>query len=103
MNTPFHISWTKNRKNKPANRPSRPSKNIGVQELKLDADQMLHFEGDLRGMKIHGVFGTVWLTQQNDPEDYLLKAGDDFVVTKPGMVVVQGVHSAMIRTLPAAG
>ena len=32
--------------------------------------------------------GYLWITQERDPEDYILASGESFRVTKPGTVVV---------------
>ncbi len=48
-------------------------------------------EGDRRGDVIHCSDGRMWITQEADLKDYILEAGQDFWVTKPGTVVVQAL------------
>ena len=37
--------------------------------------------------------GTLWITQNNDIEDYFIKEGQTFTVTKRGRVLIQGFPS----------
>jgi len=55
---------------------------------------MWRMEGDLRGEVIQGQRGLLWITQQGDLNDYLIRAGERFWVTRPGVVLVQAVHDA---------
>jgi hypothetical protein len=54
-------------------------------------------EGDRRGDVISCVEGTIWITQEGDLKDYVVKSGKDFWVTKPGTVVVQALEDARIK------
>ena len=36
--------------------------------------------------------GVLWITQDGDPEDYILERGERFTVTRPGRVVIQGMR-----------
>jgi len=40
--------------------------------------------------------GTVWITQQGDLRDYLLKEGDVFVVSRPGLVMARAMTPASL-------
>ncbi|WP_319522825.1 DUF2917 domain-containing protein [uncultured Desulfosarcina sp.] len=40
--------------------------------------------------------GTVWVTQQGDMRDYLLKEGDAFVVSRPGLVMARAMTPASL-------
>jgi hypothetical protein len=63
----------------------------------LSRDQVFQMNGDKRGIQIVCQEGNLWVTQADDPKDYVLKDGDRFIVTKPGLVVVQGVREGMAR------
>jgi len=54
-------------------------------------------DGDRRGDVISCSNGKLWITQEGDLKDYVLEAGKDFWVTKPGMVVVQALESAQFK------
>jgi len=40
--------------------------------------------------------GRLWVTQESDIRDYLLEAGDAFLVTQPGLVLVRALTTAQI-------
>ena len=39
-------------------------------------------------------YGTLWITQANDVQDYVLSAGEKMEVTKRGKVLVQAMQEA---------
>jgi len=41
--------------------------------------------------------GVLWVTQEGDPEDYLLKKGERFVANRFGLVLVQAFEDAACR------
>jgi hypothetical protein len=66
--------------------------------------------GDQRGRVIICCRGVVWITQERDVVDYVLQEGEIFIVTLPGLVLVQALEPASvtvvtpsIRTRPYAG
>ena len=65
----------------------------------LSRDQVFKMTGDKRGIQIACQEGNLWVTQADDPKDYMLKDGDRFVVTRPGLIVVQGVREGMVRII----
>ncbi len=54
-------------------------------------------DGDRRGDVISCSSGTLWITQQDDLKDYVVEAGKDFWVTRPGTVVVQALENAQFK------
>jgi hypothetical protein len=46
--------------------------------------------------------GTLWLTQQGDPDDHLLEVGQSFTLDQRGTALVQGLPcgKAVIRVSP---
>lgn len=48
------------------------------------------------GSQIVCLQGLLWLTQSNDPHDYILHPGQRFLATCQGKVVVQALATAMI-------
>ena len=44
--------------------------------------------------------GDLWITQEQDVRDYLLREGDAFIVTRPGKVMVQALGRASVGTAP---
>ena len=58
---------------------------VGADLLRLDPGQP--------GARVLCTTGTLWLTQQGDLNDHLLKAGQSFVLDQPGTVLAQGLPS----------
>ena len=60
-------------------------------EVNLQHASLWRAQGDLRGEQITCTAGKLWVTQSNDPNDYVLKAGEIFWVTRTGTLLVQGL------------
>ena len=48
-------------------------------------------DGDRRGVKLRCQSGEVWITQPGDFVDHMVAAGREFVITRPGRVVIQAL------------
>jgi hypothetical protein len=70
-------------------------------ELRLDAHKLNRLEGDNRWRLVLCEKGVVWITQERDPRDYVLTAGDLFLVTEWGKVLVQALQEASVQITPA--
>ena len=44
------------------------------------------------GLRVECVRGTLWITQAGEAEDYLARAGDEFVPSLQGRIVVQAIE-----------
>jgi hypothetical protein len=105
MNTPFNVSWNKEPKtsqNASAGRLAREALKAKAREYGLDQGKTLHFDGDQRGMIVKSLFGKLWLTQENDLEDYMLTPGEAVVVQKRGRVVLEATQDSLVSITPAA-
>jgi hypothetical protein len=65
-----------------------------ITDILLLDGEIWRAEGDLRGEAIQCTKGTLWITQQGDLNDYFLRSGDRFWVTRPGRVLVQSIRNA---------
>ena len=70
-------------------------------EIQLTSKELFKLSGDARGTQISSVGGNLWVTQQGDPVDYLLRPGEKVKISRRGMVLVQGFPTAHVRILPA--
>lgn len=67
----------------------------------LGPHEMLQLGGDSRWRLIICHSGAVWITQTHDLQDYVLEAGDLFLVTLPGAVLVQALGPAAVEVTPS--
>ena len=82
----------------------------GQVHLDLEAGALWKAGGDQRWRVIICRRGVVWITQERDVADYELREGEIFIVTLPGLVLVQALEPASltivtpsIRARPYAG
>lgn len=68
-----------------------------VEEVGLSPGDLWRIEGDNRWRMIVCLQGRVWITQERDLEDYVLGAGEMFIVTQPGKVLVQALDDSCIE------
>jgi hypothetical protein len=54
---------------------------------------------DMRGTILRVTRGTVWVTQENDTQDIVLRAGDNWVIEKNGLTIVEAQQDATVCTL----
>jgi quercetin dioxygenase-like cupin family protein len=71
-----------------------------VTTIELDDGELWRAEGDHRWSVIICLEGMVWLTQERDWRDYVLTAGDVFIVTQPGKVVASAKGNATLQLSP---
>ena len=57
---------------------------------------------DAVGTRIAAHLGTVWVTEQDDPEDHIVGPGDTRVVAHGGRTVIQALQHAWIALGEAA-
>lgn len=70
-------------------------------EVSLETNEVWQMAGDNRWRIIICLKGETWITQERDLRDYILTAGEMFIVTQPGLVVVQARQAACIRLMPS--
>ncbi len=71
--------------------------------LELGRYQPLALE-QARGARVKSVRGTLWITQEGDREDHVVRAGESFTVERDGVTLVsaaQGACTVMVsRAMP---
>lgn len=70
--------------------------------IELDGGETLRIQ-DARGASVTVVSGEVWLTQEGDPGDVVLVAGERHVVAHRGLSVLQAFDASRVTIEPAAG
>jgi hypothetical protein len=57
---------------------------------------------DGAGRRISGLRGALWITQEGDTRDVIVKAGQDFVLDRNGLTVAQALEAvSLIMREPA--
>lgn len=67
--------------------------------ITLRPNRMLRLR-DGRNLVVGVDTGTVWLTQDGDVRDIILRAGESFRVDRDGTVLVQALNDAAVRFVP---
>lgn len=65
---------------------------LGNREL-IDLD-------DAMGIRIEARSGAVWVTQDGDPYDHVLKQGEAWTVDRRGHAIVQSLGASRVRVVP---
>ncbi len=60
-------------------------------DVRLGPGELFTLSGDRRGWNIACAGGRLWITQAGDPIDYALNTGEQFRVSRSGVVVIQGM------------
>jgi hypothetical protein len=71
----------------------------GIQpvEIYLDDPQVRRFASLKPGDTLHCTRGMLWVTQENDLKDHVVRQGEQFIVSQRGVVVVEGMQDAALR------
>lgn len=56
---------------------------------------------DQQGQRVSCLEGIIWITQHRDERDIVLKAGQSFVLDRPGLAIVFALQDALITLGPA--
>jgi len=82
--------------------PHHSSSNFdGSITLTLNKGALVDLRPPTHGVRIEVQSGSIWVTQTGDTVDHLLHHSQDFVVDRPGLVVVQALQDSAFRVLQA--
>jgi Protein of unknown function (DUF2917) len=73
---------------------------LSLEPISLAAGSVHRIE-NARGLRISCVRGAAWITQERDPRDLILAAGQSFVLDRPGLAVAYAFKDAVITLAPA--
>ena len=76
--------------------------NVKAPVLALAAGQILTLD-DAEGLRILARSGTVWVTEEGNPDDHIVGPGDTLIVAHPGRTLVQAIDSAWISLAEGDG
>lgn len=65
-------------------------------KIPLSKGSMLRIEMTRQSRVISCQAGVYWITQEGDPQDHLLEAGEKLIIDRAGLVVVQGITDGAI-------
>ena len=65
-------------------------------DIRLRKNETMSVKGDSRQLAISCHTGEFWLTQQGDPNDYLIEAGQKFTVNRKGKIVIVALSSTSL-------
>ena len=68
-------------------------------QIFLTKNEILALRGDSRGLVITNQQGALWLTQANDPTDYLLLPQEHFIVQYAGSVLLEAQTDTAISLI----
>jgi hypothetical protein len=60
------------------------------------AARTIHKIADARGTTVTCVTGIAWITQERDPRDLILEAGQSVVLDRPGTAIVYAMQDLLI-------
>jgi hypothetical protein len=66
--------------------------------LRLDAHGHLRLH-DAQGTCIHVHWGELWITQEGDVRDRIVKTGESFEISKPGMTLLSALSAAGVSVM----
>jgi len=69
--------------------------NIQLHQANLQLQRSGHLEViDGRGTRMRCLLGSVWVTQDGDPRDIVLEAGESFTLDRDGVAIVYATDDA---------
>ena len=76
---------------------AREEKSMRLPERRLCAQVVEQVKGIHRGDAIYVTQGTLWVTQEGDPQDYVLSMGESFIADRRGTVVIEALTDTNLR------
>jgi hypothetical protein len=70
-------------------------------EVRLHGGELWRIDGNSRWRMVICLEGEIWVTQERDLKDYVLGAGETFLITQPGLVLVQALQESCIQVTPS--
>jgi hypothetical protein len=71
----------------------------GRMEVRLKKGELWKSRTNENGLSILCEGGMVWITQEGDPRDIILKTGEGFQIDRRGLVIAQALETAKIAVI----
>ena len=65
------------------------------------AARSVHRIENAKGIRVSCIRGVAWITQERDPRDLILAAGQSVVLDQPGLAVAYAFKEAVLTLAPA--
>lgn len=69
--------------------------------LSLEPGQLVALD-DARGTRIQPERGTVWITEEGEPHDFVVGPGEAFLVRRAGRTLVQAIDASLVALRDAS-
>lgn len=73
--------------------------NVKDFEIHLAECELFTMKGDQRDTRIYCEKGAFWLTQEGDPSDYVVSAGQTMTINRSGNIVIQAVPAGVLHVI----
>jgi hypothetical protein len=68
--------------------------------MKVKKGDVMSIPQDAKGCRISCLSGILWLTRQNDPEDYIITADSALVIERHGLSVIEAITDCVVCITP---
>ena len=69
-------------------------------QLTLKKEEFVVISGDARSLSILCTMGALWITQDEDRNDHILKGGQVFTVDRKGQIMLQALQDTQFNFIP---
>ncbi|HVN72285.1 MAG TPA: DUF2917 domain-containing protein [Desulfomonilia bacterium] len=68
--------------------------------MRVGKGHVMRISGAASGCTVSCLSGVLWLTRENDPEDYIITAGSPLDIKGPGLNVIEAVTDCAFSITP---
>lgn len=66
-------------------------------DIVLNTGEIVCIDGDARSLTVSCQMGKLWVTQAGDPNDYIVRPGENFIITRKGKIAVTALDDARFK------
>jgi hypothetical protein len=64
--------------------------------MKVKKGDVMSIPQDVTGCRVSCLSGVLWLTKENDPEDYIITADSALVIERQGLSIIEAITDCVI-------